>query len=247
MDQSTFITKYLNSTGALDPDALTIFLVDAANVASKAKLREDASDIAEALHNEGLDSWDDLRHITQAFLKDAGMRGIDAAYLVRRVAELQEFEENEDELDADSVEASGNTSESDSSVDPMDSQATEDVRSASTTLVSAGEAADEEVQLAGAVSGRKKLSDPDQQEKTLNVSFEDSGGTSRLRPPSRGRREGPDQASEASGSRGRQQSREKTDDPNPRVMHKTAARKASSKGRISAGHDISAVHSRAMQ
>ena len=139
MDQSTFIAKYLNSTGALEPDALTIFLVDAADVASKAKLREDASDIAEALHNEGLDSWDDLRHITDAFLKDAGMRGIDAAYLVRKLAELQEHEENEEELDAESVEESGETSGSESSADPIDSQATEDVRSATTTLVSAGE------------------------------------------------------------------------------------------------------------
>ena len=60
MEESTFAEKYLNATGAITETQLTIFLVDAADVASKAKLREDAPDIAEALHNEGLDSWDDL-------------------------------------------------------------------------------------------------------------------------------------------------------------------------------------------
>ena len=91
MEESTFTEKYLNATGAITETQLTIFLVDAASVATKAKLHEDAGEIAAALHKEGLDSWDDLHHVPVESLRNAGMRSFDATYLVRTLEKLREW------------------------------------------------------------------------------------------------------------------------------------------------------------
>ena len=97
MDESTFAEKYINSTGELPRQDLQDFLVDAARLAGKAKLLADAADIAAALHDEGLDSWDDLENITVEYLREAGMRKIDACYVMRKLSDLREWAENEED------------------------------------------------------------------------------------------------------------------------------------------------------